>query len=63
MFADTADGAEASAMLYSLVVTAKVNGVNPYRALVHVFTELPKAESLDEIEKLVDLLQVPAVTV
>jgi transposase len=63
MFADTADGAEASAILYSLVVTAKVNGVNTYRALVQVFTELPKAERLDEIEKLVDLLQIPAVTV
>lgn len=63
MFADTADGAEASALLYSLVVTAKVNGVNPYRALVQVFTDLPKAKTLDEIEKLVDLLQVPAATV
>ena len=32
MFAETAGGAEASAILHSLVATAKVNGVNPYRA-------------------------------
>ena len=63
MFADTEDGAEASALLYSLVVTAKINGVNPYRALVQVFTDLPKAETLEEVEKLVDLLQMPAVPV
>lgn len=57
------DIAEASAILYNLVVTAKVNGVNPYRVLVKVFTELPKVESLEEIEKPVELFQVPADTV
>ena len=62
MFADTTDGAEASALLYGMVVTAKVNGVNPYRALVQILTRLPKAQTLEEIEKLVDLLQVPSVT-
>ena len=60
MFADSEDGAEASSILYSLVITAKVNGANPYRALVQVLTDLPRAESLGDIERLVDLLQTPA---
>ena len=40
----------ASARLYSLVETAKANKLNPYAYLRHVFTELPKAQSLQDIE-------------
>ena len=36
----------------SLIETAKLNGLEPYRYLRHVFTELPKATSIDEIEAL-----------
>ena len=43
MFADTPAGAEASANLYSLIETAKVNGLEPYAYLKQVFTELPVA--------------------
>ena len=50
MFADTPAGAEASARLYSLIETAKANGCEPYSYLRHVFTELPKATTLAEIE-------------
>ena len=57
-------GVQASANLYSLIETAKANGVEPYRYLHHVFTELPKARRLEEIEPLlphrVDLEQLPA---
>ena len=35
--------AEASANLYSLVETAKANGIPPFAYLHHVFTEIPKA--------------------
>ena len=52
IFSDTAQGAKASANLYSLIETAKLNGLEPYRYLHHVFIELPKAQSLDDIEKL-----------
>jgi transposase len=52
LFSDTVRGAEASANLYSLIETAKANGVEPYRYLRHVFTELPKATRLEEIEGL-----------
>lgn len=59
MFSDTEAGAEASALLYSFVVSAKVNGVNPYKALVKIFTEIPKAKTLEDFETLADLLLIP----
>jgi hypothetical protein len=59
MFSDTEDGANASALLYSLVVTARTNGVNPYKALVKMFTELPKVQTIEEYERLAELLLSP----
>ncbi len=56
MFSDTEAGAEASALLYSLVVTCKVNGVNPYLALKYLFEEIPKAQTLEDIERLADVI-------
>jgi len=52
LFADTARGAEASANLYSLVESAKANGLDPTAYLRHVFTHLPAATTLAEIEPL-----------
>jgi transposase len=52
MFSDTVKGVNASANLYSLVETAKLNGLEPYRYLHHVFNELPKAQTLEGIEQL-----------
>ena len=52
IFSDTIKGAKASANLYSLIETAKLNGLEPYRYLHHVFKELPKAQSLVDIEQL-----------
>jgi len=52
MFADTVRGAEASANLYSVIETAKANGIEPYAYLRHVFAELPKATKLEDIEAL-----------
>jgi len=40
LFANNANGAHASAALYSVVETAKANGVEPYAYLTHVFHEL-----------------------
>lgn len=59
MFSDTEDGANASALLYSLVVTAKTNGVNPYKALVKMFRDIPKAQSIEEYERLAELILSP----
>lgn len=50
LFADTVARAKASANLYSLVETARLNGLNPYLYLKHVFIELPKAQMVEDIE-------------
>lgn len=42
LFSDTAAGAEASATLYSIMLTCRANNVNPYRYLVQVLKELPQ---------------------
>jgi transposase len=59
LFSDQEAGAHASALLYSLVVTAKVNGVNPYRALVQLFTQLPLAKKDDDFARLANLILAP----
>jgi len=50
--ADTVRGAEASANLYSLVETAKANDIEPWAYLHRVFAELPRAETIDDVETL-----------
>jgi transposase len=52
LFSDTPAGADASARLYSLIETAKANDLEPYAYLRHIFTELPKATTLADIEAL-----------
>ncbi len=52
MFADTPGGATASARLYSLVETAKANGIEAWAYLNHVFEKLPQATSPEDIEAL-----------
>jgi transposase len=52
LFCDTPAGADASARLYSLIETAKACGLEPYAYLKHVFTELPRMTTADEIETL-----------
>jgi transposase len=49
LFSDTLAGAQASAALYSLIIMAKKNGLEPYAYLKAVFTELPKAKTADEV--------------
>lgn len=38
-------GARASAVIYSITETAKLNGLNPYYYLTHLLTEIPKLMS------------------
>lgn len=52
LFADTPAGADASAMIYSLLESAKINGQHPQRYLSVLLSELPNAQSLDDIESL-----------
>lgn len=59
-FADTPAGAHASAMIYSLVETAKANGIEPYTWLKVVLTKLPLANSVEDIEALLPWNMHPA---
>lgn len=52
LFANSQAGAKASANLYSLIESAKLNGLEPYAYLKLVFTLLPQAESVERIEAL-----------
>ncbi|MCP4040388.1 MAG: IS66 family transposase [Gammaproteobacteria bacterium] len=52
LFSATVQGAKASANLYSLIETAKANGLESYAYLRFVFTELPEAETVEDIEAL-----------
>ena len=51
-FADTPRGATASARLYSLVETAKANGIEPFAYLKQVFTMLAAADESFDIAEL-----------
>ena len=52
MFSDTAPGARASANLYSLVETAKANGVEPLAYLTLLYSNLPAATLAEDFEAL-----------
>ena len=52
MFSDTVNGAQSSANLYFLIETARANGLEPYAYLGRVFTLLPQATAVADIEAL-----------
>jgi transposase len=52
LFSGHPRGADASATLYSLIETAKANGLEPYRYLRHLFEHLPAATSEAELKAL-----------
>ena len=67
LFSDTPAGAHASAVIYSLVQTAKANGVEPYTWLRRVLRDLPAAQTVEAVEallpwnlRLTDLVSKPA---
>jgi len=47
LFADTVNGAMASAVAYSIISTAIANGINPFQYLQHLFTHLPTVLTKD----------------
>jgi transposase len=52
VFCDSKIGATASANLYSLVMSARANDVEPFEYLVYVFEHLPSATTVEEFEAL-----------
>ena len=52
LFSDTSRGAKASATCYSLIETAKANGLEPFKYLRHVLKHIAEAECVEDIEAL-----------
>jgi transposase len=52
LFSGSPFGAHASATLYSLIETAKANGIEPYRYLRYIFIKLPFAKSHEDYVRL-----------
>lgn len=47
-FADTTRGAKASAIVYSMIESAKANQLNPYMYLVYLLSKLPGLKELTQ---------------
>ena len=56
LFCDTAKGADASALCFSVIETAKRNGLDPFGYLLFLLQELPKLGGNPTEEQLVPLL-------
>ena len=52
MFCYDKVGAQASANLFSLVMTARANGIEPFEYLSYLFEHLPRATAVEAIEAL-----------
>jgi len=52
LFADTPDGARASAAFFTLIETAKANGLEPFAYLQRVIGNIAAAETVEDIEAL-----------
>ncbi|WP_340672936.1 transposase domain-containing protein, partial [Brevibacillus agri] len=56
LFANTPRGAKASAIIYSVIETAKENGLNPFKYLMFLFEQLPQLPDPKNPEALDSLL-------
>jgi transposase len=52
LFAGSPDGAKASATFFSLIETAKANGLEPYAYLRYIFKKLPLAQTEQDLKDL-----------
>ncbi len=52
LFADSTRGAHASATCYSLIETAKANGLEPYAYILHALNHIGSTDTLEKIEVL-----------
>jgi transposase len=56
LFCDTVDGAKASSLFYSLVITAKLNGKDPFTVMVEILSKINGATTIEDFESLARLL-------
>jgi transposase len=55
LFSSTVDGANASALYFTLLETAKENGLNPNTYFTNLFHKIPEAKTLEDFEALLPL--------
>ncbi|GAB7056526.1 hypothetical protein JCM16163A_32730 [Paenibacillus sp. YK5] len=51
MFANTPRGAKSSAIIYSVIVTAKENQFNPFKYLMYLFEQLPEQKNPEALDR------------
>jgi transposase len=56
LFANTPRGAKASSIIYSVIETAKENGLNPFKYLMYIFEQMPQLTDPKDPEALDRLL-------
>ena len=56
LFCDTVKGAESSAIVYTMVETAKANGIEPYAYLLHVLNKMPYCDTSPSSKQLEALM-------
>ena len=56
LFSDASKGAEASALCFSMIETAKLNNLNVYGYLIYLLSELPKLGKNPDKEQLQNLM-------
>ncbi len=52
LFSDQPQGAQASAVIYSLIQTCKMHGIEPHAYFTHVLAKIPTATSLESLMEL-----------
>jgi transposase len=60
LFANTARGATASAIMFSIIETAKENGLDPFKYLTFIFTNAPKWDIKNNPDRVKELLPAAA---
>jgi transposase len=56
LFANTVRGAKASAIIFSIIETAKENGLNPYTYLTYIFRNAPNWDIRNDVNAIQNLL-------
>lgn len=56
LFSTSMKGAAANAMVYTIIETAKVNNLNPWKYINYLFEKLPNLDFIRKSDMLVDFL-------
>jgi len=59
LFANTPQGADSSAIVYSIIETAKENKLNPFEYLKYLFETLPNRVSAAPVSVLLSAITIP----